>query len=117
TDNATPANQTKADFDYDQYSNVVNRRDYGFKVNGTWQVRRRTHYSYVNWEPYLSKYIRNRVTETDVYDALFNTNDADDVLIGKTTAAYDNYAAMSGMENYGGTAAPPDHLSSYDASV
>ena len=106
--------QTKVDFDYDQYGNAVNKREYGSQIGGAWKVRRRTHYSYVNWEPYLSAYIRNRVTETDVYDALQNTNDADDVLVGKAVAGYDWYSVMGGMENYGGTAAPPGHLSSYD---
>ncbi|HXF39109.1 MAG TPA: RHS repeat-associated core domain-containing protein [Blastocatellia bacterium] len=103
--------QTKVDFDYDQYGNVVNKREYGFKISGVWQARRRTHYNYVNWEPYLSSYIRNRVTEVDVYDALQNTNDADDVLIGKTVYGYDN--PLGGTEGYGGTANPPGHLSSY----
>lgn len=107
--------QTKVDFDYDVYGAVVNKREYGFKINGAWQGRRRTHYSYVNWEPYLSAYIRNRVTEVDVFDALQNTNDADDVLIGKTVMAYD--APLGGMEGYGGTANPPGHLSSYDTSM
>lgn len=116
-DDATPtANQTKVDFDYDQYGNVVNKREYGYQMSGAWQVRRRTHYTYVNWEPYMSAYIRNLVTEVDVYDALQNTNDADDVLIGKTMSGYDSYGAMGGMENYGGTAAPPGHLTSYDTS-
>ncbi len=109
--------QTKVDFDYDQYGNAVNKREYGYQISGAWKVRRRTHYSYVNWEPYLSKYIRSLVTETDVYDALQNTNDADDVLVAKTLASYDSYGAMGGMENYGGAAAPPGHLSSYDTSV
>jgi RHS repeat-associated protein len=108
--------QTKVDFDYDQYGNAVNKREYGYQIGGTWKVRRRTHYSYVNWEPYLSAYIRNRMTEADVYDALQNTNDADDVLAGKTVVGYDSYSAMGGMENYGGTAAPPGHFSSYDTS-
>lgn len=108
--------QTKVDFDYDQYGNMVNKREYGYQIGGAWKVRRRWHYTYVNWEPYLSAYIRNRVTETDVYDALQNTNDADDVLIGKTVVGYDSYGAMGGMENYGGTAAPPGHLSTYDTS-
>jgi len=103
--------QTKVDCDYDQYGNVVNKRDYGFKISGAWQARRRTHYNYINWEPYLSSYIRNRVTETDVYDALQNTNDADDVLIGKSLYGYDN--SMGGVENYGGSANPPGHLTGY----
>ena len=103
--------QTKVDFDYDQYGNVVNKREYGFKISGLWQARRRTHYNYVNWEPYLSAYIRNRVTEVDVFDALQNTNDADDVLIGKSLYGYDN--SMGGVENYGGSANPPGHLTGY----
>src|SRR3989442_7068468 len=65
----------------------------------------------------MSAYIRNRPTEVDVYDALQNTNDADDVLVGKTVVGYDSYSAMGGIENYGGTAAPPGHLSTYDTSV
>jgi YD repeat-containing protein len=108
--------QTKDDFDYDQYGNMVNRREYGYQIGGAWKVRRRTHYSYANWEPYLSAYIRNKMTGIDVYDALQNTNDGDDVLVGKTVYGYDSYSAMGGMENYGGTAAPPGHLSSYDTS-
>jgi RHS repeat-associated protein len=106
--------QTKIDFDYDAYGNVVNKREYGFKISGQWQVRRRTHYSYVTWEPYVSSYVRNRVTLVEVYDALGNTNDADDVMIGKTVYAYDN--SMGGVESYGGAANPPGHLSSYDAN-
>ena len=114
-DDATPtANQTKVDFGYDSYGNVVNKREYGFQISGAWQVRRRTHYTYVNWEPYLSAYIRNLATEVDVYDALQNTNDADDVLIGQTFYGYDN--PLGGMEGYGGTANPPGHLSSYNTS-
>jgi hypothetical protein len=86
--------QTKVDFDYDQYGNIVNKREYGYQISGAWQVRRRTHYNYLNWDPYLSAYMRNRVTEVDVYDALQNTNDSDDVLIGKNLYAYDNYSGM-----------------------
>jgi YD repeat-containing protein len=108
--------QTKVDFDYDQYGNVVNKREYGYQISGAWQVRRRTHYNYVNWEPYLSAYMRNRLTEVDLFDAQQNTNDADDVLIGKTVYAFDNYSGMGGMENYAGLASPPGHLSSYGTS-
>jgi RHS repeat-associated protein len=108
--------QTKVDFDYDQYGNVVNKREYGYQISNAWQVRRRTHYNYINFAPYLSSYIRNRVTEVDVFDALQNTNDADDALIGKTLYGYDNYLGMGGMENYAGLASPPGHLSSYDTS-
>jgi len=106
--------QTKVDFDYDQNGNVVNRREYGFKISGLWQVRRRTHNTYIDWEPYLSAYIRNRAWMVEVFDALQNTNDADDVLIGKTVVAYDS--PMGGMEGYGGTANPPGHLSNYDTT-
>ncbi len=106
--------QTKVDFDYDSNGNVVNRREYGFKISGAWQARRRTHYSYINWEPYLSAYIRDRAWMVEVFDALQNTSDADDVLIGKTVMAYDN--PLGGMEGYGGTANPPGHLSSYNTS-
>jgi RHS repeat-associated protein len=52
----------------------------------------------------------------NVYDAQQNTNDADDVLIAKTTLTYDDYNAMGGMEVYAGQPAPPNHDSSYDAT-
>src|SRR5207253_957419 len=34
-----------------------------------------------------------------------------------STYEYDNYVSMGGMEDYGGTANPPGHLSWYNASV
>ncbi len=108
--------QTKVDFTYDQYGNALDKREYGFQVSGQWQVRRRTHCLYLAAQQYLDAYMRNLPSEVDVYDALLNTNDADDVIIGKTQYCYDNYSAMGGMENYGGSAAPPGHLSSYDTT-
>lgn len=101
---------TKVSFDYDQYGNVVNKREYGFQVNGTWPVRRRTHYTYWNSQAYIDAYIRDRVLMVEVYDALQNTNDADDILIGKSVVGYD----AGSFENYGGNAAPPGHLASYN---
>jgi RHS repeat-associated protein len=108
--------QVKTDFDYDVYGNVTNKREYGYQIGGQWKVRRRTHYTYINWEPYISAYIRNRVMMVEVFDALQNTNDADDMLAGKTLYGHDGYSAMGGMENYGGAASPPGHLTSYDAT-
>ncbi|MFY9553129.1 MAG: discoidin domain-containing protein [Blastocatellia bacterium] len=107
--------QTKIDFDYDQYGNVVNKREYGFKINGQWQVRRRTHSTYMNSQQYLDAYIRNRVMIVEVFDALQNTSDADDQVVARNVFGYDNYGGMGGMESYG-TAAPPGHLASYDTS-
>ncbi|MEK6410559.1 MAG: hypothetical protein AABN34_26845 [Acidobacteriota bacterium] len=104
--------QTKVDFDYDAYGNAVNTREYGFKISGQWKVRRRTHNTYITWEPYVSAYMRNRVVMVEVFDALQNTNDADDVLIGKSEYGYDN--PMGGLETYGGAANPPGHLASYN---
>jgi YD repeat-containing protein len=108
--------QIKTDFDYDVYGNVTNTREYGYQIGGQWKVRRRTHFTYINWEPYISAYMRNRVMMVEVFDALQNTSDADDVLVGKTTYDYDSYGAVGGMENYGGTASPPGHLTSYDVT-
>ncbi|MEK6289059.1 MAG: RHS repeat-associated core domain-containing protein, partial [Acidobacteriota bacterium] len=104
--------QTKVDLDYDAYGNVVNTREYGFKISGQWKVRRRTHNTYITWEPYMSAYMRNRVVRVEIFDALQNTNDGDDVLIGKSEYGYDN--PMGGLETYGGTANPPGHLASYN---
>ncbi|MFY9608376.1 MAG: RHS repeat-associated core domain-containing protein [Blastocatellia bacterium] len=112
-DTGTPM---KVDFDYDQYGNVTNKREYGNQVSGTWQVRRRTHFTYSTSSSYLNAYLRGLVTLVETFDALQNTNDADDVPLAKTSYALDNYVAMGGMENYGGEASPMGHLSWYDAS-
>ncbi|MFY9610348.1 MAG: RHS repeat domain-containing protein, partial [Blastocatellia bacterium] len=106
----------KIDFDYDQYGNITNKREYGNQVSGSWQVRRRTHFTYSTNSNYLNLWLRRLVTLVETFDALQNTSDADDVLIAKTSYALDNYVAMSGMENYGGTANPIGHLSWYDAN-
>jgi RHS repeat-associated protein len=108
-DTGTPV---KLGLDYDTHGNITNRREYGFQVSGVWQVRRRTHTTYASIGGAV-----NLPTEVDVYDALLDTNDANDVMIAKSTLAYDNYVSMGGMENYGGTAAPPGHLSWYDANL
>ncbi|MEK6302569.1 MAG: RHS repeat-associated core domain-containing protein [Acidobacteriota bacterium] len=117
-DDLTPTpNQTRVDFDYDQYGNVTNRREYGFQESGGWRVRRRTRLVYKTDSGYIGFFLRSLVIEANVYDALLNTNDADDAMIAKTTYAYDNYAAMGGMEDYGGSADPPGHLIGWNASV
>jgi RHS repeat-associated protein len=102
----------KADFDYDSTGNLTNRREYGVQVSSQWQVRRRAHFTYTT----ISS-ATNLVTEADVYDALLNSNDADDVLIAKTTCTYDNYTAMGGMEDYGGTASPPGRRLNWGTNV
>jgi len=112
-DDASPANQAKVDFDYDQYGNITNKREYGFQSGGVWQVRRRTHLTYKTDAAYINGYRRGLVTLTEVFDALGNTNDADDVLIAKTGYTHDDYQSMGGLEDYGGSALPPGYLGSY----
>jgi len=104
----------KTGFDYDQYGNVLNRREYGYQISGNWQVRRRARTTYKTDTGYVNEYLRSLVTQVEIMDGLENTNDADDVVMAKTTIVYDDYAAMGGMENYGGTASPPGHMSSFD---
>jgi YD repeat-containing protein len=58
---------SKVGFDYDQYGNVVNKRDYGFKVNGVWQVRRRTHYMYMTDQAYIDAYLRSLLAVVEVF--------------------------------------------------
>ncbi|MEW6130531.1 MAG: hypothetical protein AB1757_26085 [Acidobacteriota bacterium] len=98
---------TKVDFDYDQYGNVTNKREYGSPISGNWQVRRRTRLTYKTDQVYLDAYLRSLVTLTEVFDALENTNDADDVLIAKTSFTYDDYAATGGMQDR--APKPPGH--------
>jgi RHS repeat-associated protein len=106
-DAATPI---KVDFDYDQYGNITNKREYGYKINGTWQVRRRTHYTYKTDSGYIISYLRGLVTLVEIFDAKQDSLDSNDDLIAKTSYAYDNFAAMGGLENYGGIASPPGHI-------
>jgi hypothetical protein len=66
-------------------------------------------------------YLRSLLIESDVYDALLDTNDANDVLMAKTTLTYDDYAAMGGMEEYRDAQGnlpppPPGHDTNYNAS-
>jgi RHS repeat-associated protein len=110
--------QIQVNYDHDQYGNVTNMREFGYQVSGVWDVRRRTHYVYVTDSNYINKYMRSLMTEKDVYDALLDNNDANDVLIAKSTFQYDNYAAMGNMENYGGNytgnSPPPNYNTAYD---
>jgi len=121
-DDGTPSpNQTKIDYDYDSYGNVANTREYGFQVSGLWKVRRRSHNAYKSDASYVNAYLRNLVIESDVYDALLDTNDANDVLMEKTIFTYDDYAAMGGMEEYRDAQGnlpppPPGHDAGYNAS-
>ena len=117
-DDATPtANQIKVDHDYDSYGNVTNTREYGFQQSGSWVVRRRTRNVYKTDTGYVNAYLRSMVIEKDIYDAQLDTNDANDVLMAKTTYTYDDYAALGGMENYGGTTYSIGHLSYYDTTL
>jgi RHS repeat-associated protein len=107
---------TKVDFDYDQYGNIANKREYGFQEGGVWKVRRRAGFVYKTDTAYVNAYLRGLVTVQYTYDAKLNTNDGDDEPIAKSTYTYDDYAAMGGMDNYGGTASPPGHKPSYDTT-
>jgi RHS repeat-associated protein len=106
-------NQTQINYDYNSTGFVTNKREFGFQQSGSWVVRRRTHVNYA------SAGGATVPTEVDLYDAQLNTNDADDVMIAKTTYDIDNYnypAPLTGMEDYAGTASPPNHYSSFDAT-
>jgi hypothetical protein len=100
---------TKVDFDYDQYGNVTNRREYGHQISGAWQVRRRTRTTYKTDSAYINANLRSLPILIEVLDAKLDTNDSNDDPIAKTSFTYDDYNAMGGMENYGGTASPPGH--------
>jgi hypothetical protein len=58
------ASKSRLIFDHDVYGNVTNKREYGYQIGGQWKVRRRTHFTYVNWEPYLSAYMLMFATRT-----------------------------------------------------
>jgi hypothetical protein len=116
-DDATPtANQTKADFDYDSYDNVTNTREYGFQQSGSWVVRRRLRMVYKTDTSYVNADLRSLMIESDTYDAQLDTNDANDVLMAKTTCTYDDYSGDNGLCDYVGTTYTVGHLSSCNMS-
>ena len=98
----------------DSYGNVTNSRHYGYQISGQWQVRRRSRSVFKTDTAYINAYLRGLVIESNVYDAQQNTNDADDVMIAKTTITYDDYQAMGGMEYYPNEPMPPSHDSAFD---
>lgn len=104
------SNQIKVDFDYDVHGNVTNKREYGYQVGGVFQLQRRTQTIYKTDASYINAYLRGLPVEISVIDPGNN-------IIAKSTNAYDDYGAYGGMENYGGFANPPGHLSSYNTTV
>jgi len=102
-------------FGYGPYGRVSDRYECGYKQAGDYQVRRRTHYDYVDSQSYLDARFLRLATIVSIYDAKNNNNDADDDLKAKTEFTYDDYAAMGGMQSYGLSANlyPPNHDSAY----
>jgi YD repeat-containing protein len=103
-------------YTYDAYGNLTGQQDYGFQVNGNWVVQRQTVNTYLTTSSYVSAYIQNRLIEKQVYDM---TQGANGTVVAQTTYAYDNYAAMGNMENYGGNysggSAPPGYNTNYNS--
>src|SRR5262249_2885391 len=93
---------------YDQYGNVTQQRDYGNQIGGIWKVRRRTQTTYATNGLTANTSSQNLATRVEIFDALENTNDADDVLIKKTEYQYDS----TGLTYYIG-ANPPGYNSAY----
>src|SRR5262249_54954360 len=83
-------------FGYGRYGRVSDRYEYGYKQAGAYQVRRRTHYDFVDDQNYLTARFLRLVSRTSVYDAA-------GALKAKTEAVYDGYTdpAVGGVESYG----------------
>src|SRR5262249_10348964 len=98
-------------FGYGRYGRVSDRYEYGYKQAGAYQVRRRTHYDFVDDQNYLTARFLRLVSRTSVYDAA-------GALKAKTEAVYDGYTdpAVGGIESYGLTSGqyPPNHDATYD---
>jgi RHS repeat-associated protein len=103
---------TKVEIDYDQYGNVTNKREYGEKIGGVWKVRRRAHYTYVPYQQYIDAYLRSLLMRVEIFDALENTYDLDDVLVQKTEYSYDGGTLVT----YPG-ANPPGYSAGYVAAA
>ncbi|MGH9764813.1 MAG: RHS repeat domain-containing protein, partial [Blastocatellia bacterium] len=97
----------RIDYGYDQFGNITSVLEYGFQVNGTWQVQRKTLCSYEG-TPYTTNHILRLVTAQNLYDP--NNNQ-----IAGTSYAYDGYGGV-GLEFYSQGSTAPGHLSNYDSS-
>ena len=69
-------------------------------------MRRRSRTVYKTDTAYVNAYLRSVVIESDVYDALLDTNESNDVLMAKSTYTIDDYTTVP-MEDYGGMATRP----------
>jgi RHS repeat-associated protein len=98
-------------FGYGPYGRLSDRYEYGFKQGGNYQVRRRTHYDYVDAQTYLDARFLRLITRVSIYEG-------NDALKAKTEYVFDDYAAMGGMQSYelGPTLYPPNHDDEYDQS-
>jgi RHS repeat-associated protein len=103
-------------FGYGHYGRMSDRYECGYKQAGSYQVRRRTHYDYIDDQSYLAAGFLGLVSRVSLYDAKNNNDDADDELKVKTETTYDDYAAMGGMQSYGLNPSlyPPNHDAAYD---
>ncbi|MGH9824327.1 MAG: hypothetical protein ACREDR_13865, partial [Blastocatellia bacterium] len=108
--NLTP---TFNDFVYDAYGNITQSQEYGYQVNGSWVPWRRKVRSYLTDPNYLNAYMRSLLVEEDVYDMRQGANGT---LMEKTTHAYDDYALMGNMENYGGNFGGATAVPGYDGN-
>src|SRR5260370_26486065 len=54
---------TQVNYDFDQYANITNFREFGYQVSGSWQCQRRTHYAYITDANYVNAYIRSLGSE------------------------------------------------------
>jgi RHS repeat-associated protein len=105
-------------FGYGSYGRVTDQYECGYKQGTDYQVRRRTHFDYIDTQNYKDERFLHLVRLVSVYDALNNNNDLDDVLKAKTETFYDDYDAMGGLQYYNLTANdyPPNHDAKYNQS-
>jgi RHS repeat-associated protein len=103
-------------FGYGRYGRVSDQYECGYKQADSYQVRRRTHYDYIDDQSHLTGRFLRLVSRASVYDAKNNNDNVDDELKAKTETTYDDYAAMGGMQSYGLNQGlyPPNHDATYD---
>jgi RHS repeat-associated protein len=114
----TQTQKTKVGYDYGNYGRVANVYEYGLKVGGIFNVRRRTKYMYIDDVNYINVNMLQMVKMVLIYDALQDNDNTNDVLKAKTQYFYDDYTVKGGMEYYGlpTTSYPPNHSDKYTES-
>ncbi|HEU4386157.1 MAG TPA: hypothetical protein VFV34_00060, partial [Blastocatellia bacterium] len=101
TDDGTTPNQARTEYVHGSYGRLMEVKEYGFRINGNFKLRRHTFYSYVDAPIYINRGLLTLANEVRVFDAKQNGDPSDDTMISRTQHEYDNPDSGWETETYG----------------